>query len=100
MNYLQSDYWYPIVNPDKITVYPSLAPSNSAVNVKLEADITNNFEVQVFSSQGQKLSVEYFTQQSFASINMPYSAGIYYIITIYVDYLGDKIKDTKKVMLF
>ncbi len=86
--------------PDKITVYPSLAPSNSAVNVKLEADITNNFEVQVFSSQGQKLSVEYFTQQSFASINMPYSAGIYYIITIYVDYLGDKIKDTKKVMLF
>lgn len=84
---------------DNITVYPSLLSSTEELTVKFEADITDNFDVTIYTSQGQKIAEEHFTKQSYGTFKMPYSAGIYYLKIVCVDYLGDEVSDIKKVML-
>lgn len=86
--------------PNNITAYPSLLASGNEVTVKFEGDITSAFEVEVFTSLGQRVGQASFTNQTYGSFKMPYSAGIYYLKITYIDYLGDELSDIKKVMLY
>ena len=85
--------------PDDISVYPSILPSGNDVTIKLKAGITDDFSVSIYSAAGKKLTTESFTKQSYGTLNLPYSVGIYYLKIVYFNYLGDEISDIKKVIL-
>jgi len=86
--------------PDNITVFPSLLSSGNEITVKIENNITSEFNVEIISSLGQTVGNAHFSNQTYGQFKLPYLAGIYYLKITYIDYLGDEISDIKKVMLY
>jgi choice-of-anchor B domain-containing protein len=86
------------LNPanDDFLLYPNPTNTDENALIRTPNDIIKNFSIIVSDSKGKILTNYSSENTSFISISAPIVPGIYFIEIIYLDYLNEKQKVTKK----
>lgn len=82
-----------------VFVYPTIVSNGGEITIQLQTDLSTNFEIELYSTGGKKVTSSSFTNQTFGRIVAPYESGIYFLNVKYIDYLNDEIQEVVRVVV-
>lgn len=80
-----------------LNVHPN--PSNGNFTVLLNDLYVTNFTLKVFDINGRVVYQNETINQTYLKVNTPMQKGVYFVKTEYFNYLGEKITQTKKIVV-
>lgn len=84
---------------EEFSMYPNPANKGQTVTIRSGKDETSTFSVKIFNGNGELLKEELVCNKSFYKFTSPDIAGTYTIQISYLDYLGDLILVTRKLIV-
>ena len=80
-------------------LFPNPVLTGNKITIKVNGDGVNNFSIQLFNLSGQLVFSDEFNNQTYAELEMHQSSGMYLLKIKHLDYLGDEIMDTRKIII-
>ena len=84
-------------NDADLVLFPN--PSDNEFTVKLNIEDVQEFEIRVFTMNGQSVLFESVSNQSYTTINHDLAVGCYLVEVQYEDYLGEDQSILKKLVV-
>ncbi len=82
-----------------VSISPNPVQNGNKITVRINAKKVNSFSVRIIDSKGKKLYEQAYNHTTGASIPISYTKGIYFLEVEYIDYLGDIIFESKKLIV-
>lgn len=84
---------------DEFSMYPNPVNKGQTVTIRSGNDEISTFSVKIYNGAGELLKEELITQKSYYKFTAPDISGSYLIQISYLDYLGDLIQETQKLIV-
>ena len=90
---------FSISTNSEVSISPNPIQSDKLLNIRLDGRNITSFKINIINSKGKQILTKSFNNSNSGSINIPLSAGIYFAEIVFTDYLGEEIRETKRLIV-
>ncbi len=83
----------------KISISPNPIQSGNSLNIRLTGRRITSFNVKLVDTKGKEVYKQFFSNSDAGTIPICVSKGIYFLQVEYTDYLGDVIRESKRLIV-
>jgi len=82
-----------------ISISPNPVSNGEFINIRLNGRRITSFNAKIIDTKGKEIIFKSFYNSNAGSIPIYFSKGIYFIQIEYIDYLGDTIRESKRLIV-